>query len=123
MQALATAQSGGQSSSGMILLLLPLALLAVMFWVSRRRQKQFQEAQREISVGDEVTTTSGLFGRLVAMDDQVATLEVAQGVQLRFDRRAIVPRSLVADVSNRDDATAGAASAADASDSTTDKKA
>lgn len=95
MHALVTATNSGQSSSGMILLLLPLALLAVMFWFSRRRQKQFQQAQSEITVGDEVTTTSGLFGRLVAMDDEVATLEVANGVQLRFDRRAIVPRRLV----------------------------
>ncbi len=97
MHALMTATTSGQSSSSMILLLLPLALLAVMFWFSRRRQKQFQQAQREVAVGDEVTTTSGLFGRLVSLDEEVAVLEVAPGTQLRFDRRAIVPRRLVAD--------------------------
>ncbi|MBD2758759.1 preprotein translocase subunit YajC [Yimella sp. cx-573] len=94
MHALAT-QASGQSSSGVILLLLPLALLAVMFWFSRRRQKQFAQAQKEIEVGEEVSTTSGLFGRLVAMDDQTATLEIAQGVQVQFDRRAIVPRRII----------------------------
>lgn len=95
MYALAAASSGQSSSQGMLLLLLPIVLLAVMFWVSRRRQKQMQQAQRQIEVGDEVTTTSGLFGRLISLDDQVAVLEVADGVQLRFDRRAIVPRRLV----------------------------
>lgn len=89
------AETGTQNSGGMVLLLLPLALLAVMFWFSRRRQKQFAQAQSQITVGDEVTTTSGLYGRLLAMDDQTATLEVADGVQLRFDRRAVVPRSMV----------------------------
>ncbi len=95
MYALAAASSGQSSTQGMMLLLLPIVLLAVMFWVSRRRQKQMQQAQQQIAVGDEVSTTSGLYGRLISLDDQVAVLEVAAGVQLRFDRRAIVPRRLV----------------------------
>ena len=40
-------------------------------------------------MGDDVVTTSGLYGRVAALDDTVATLEVAAGVRLRFDRRAI----------------------------------
>ncbi|WP_460467740.1 preprotein translocase subunit YajC [Calidifontibacter terrae] len=95
MYALAAASSGSSSSQSMLLLLLPIVLLAVMFWVSRRRQRQMQQAQRQIEVGDDVTTTSGLLGRLVSLDDQVGVLEVAPGVQLSFDRRAIVPRRLV----------------------------
>lgn len=95
MYALAAASSGQSSSQGVLLLLLPIALLAVMFWVSRRRQRQMQHAQQQLQVGDEVSTTSGLFGRLISLEDQVAVLEVADGVQLRFDRRAIVPRRQV----------------------------
>lgn len=109
----ALAQASGQnsgSSSGMILLFLPLVLLAVMFWFSRRRQKQFQQAQQEIAVGDDVSTTSGLFGRLVALDDEVATLAVAPGVELRFDRRAVVPRRLTQSATDDGGADAPAAS-------------
>jgi preprotein translocase subunit YajC len=42
-----------------------------------------------LGVGDEVTTTSGLFGRITALDEQVAALEVSPGVSIRFNRRAI----------------------------------
>ncbi|WP_265446325.1 preprotein translocase subunit YajC [Flexivirga meconopsidis] len=78
---------------GTLLFLIPLVLLAWLFWLQRRRQQQMQKAQSEITVGSEVSTTSGLLGTLVAMDDEIGTIEVAPGVQLRFDRRAIVPRT------------------------------
>ena len=42
-----------------------------------------------LSVGDEVCTTSGLFGTITALDDTIATLEISPGVTVRFDRRAI----------------------------------
>ncbi|NHN56989.1 preprotein translocase subunit YajC [Calidifontibacter sp. DB0510] len=94
MQHLAAASSGQQSTLSPLFYLLPLVLLAVMFWFSRRRQKQFAAAQREIAVGDQVSTTSGLLGTLVALDESEGVIEAAPGVQLRFDRRAIVPRRL-----------------------------
>jgi len=73
----------------LILIALPLLLLAYVFWVSRSRSRQGREFQGSIAVGDEVVTTSGLFGRIATLDDSVATLEVAPGVRLRYDRRAI----------------------------------
>jgi preprotein translocase subunit YajC len=73
----------------LILFALPLLLLLYLFGLSRSRQRQSQAFQGSISVGDDVVTTSGLFGRIVGLDDAVATLEVAPGVQVRYDRRAI----------------------------------
>ncbi len=73
----------------LILLALPLLLIVYLFWVSRSRQRQSQAFQRSISVGDDIVTTSGLFGRIVELDDTVATLEVAPGVRVRYDRRAV----------------------------------
>ncbi|WP_212756106.1 preprotein translocase subunit YajC [Flexivirga aerilata] len=78
---------------GTLLFLIPLVLLAWLFWQQRRRQQQMAKAQSEITIGSEVSTTSGLLGTLVAMDDEIGTIEVSPGVQLRFDRRAIVPRT------------------------------
>ncbi|TWE12881.1 preprotein translocase subunit YajC [Rudaeicoccus suwonensis] len=97
MLALAQNSSAHHSGSNWGTLLLPVMILLVvfMFWSQRRRQKQTRVAQSQLQVGDEVSTTSGLFGRLVSLDDAVGTLEVAPGVQLRFDRRAIVARSQV----------------------------
>ena len=43
--------------------------------------------------GDAIVMTSGLYGTIVTLDDTVATLEVAPGVQVQVDRRAIGSRS------------------------------
>ena len=44
---------------------------------------------REMSVGDEVVTAGGIHGRVVALDADVAEVEVAPGVVLTFLRRPI----------------------------------
>lgn len=79
----------GNETSSLLLLALPLVLIGFMFWSQRRRQRQAQDLQSSIAVGDEVCTTSGLFGRVIALTETVATLEVAPGTQVRFDRRAL----------------------------------
>ena len=48
-----------------------------------------QSLQSTLAVGDEVTTTSGLYGTIKTLDDNTATLEISPGVTVRFDRRAI----------------------------------
>jgi preprotein translocase subunit YajC len=80
-------QSGGLSS--LLIFLLPVALIVFMIFSQRRRQRETQSLQAGLAVGDEVVTTSGLFGRITALEDAVVTLEVSPGVQVRFDRRAI----------------------------------
>jgi preprotein translocase subunit YajC len=60
-----------------------------MVYAQRKRQRDIQSLQGSLAVGDEVCTTSGLFGTIRAMDDATVSLEVSPGVQLRFDRRAI----------------------------------
>ena len=76
-------------------LLLPamvIVLIAFMFWSQRRRQNAVATLQQSLNVGDDVCTTSGLFGRIMALDDVMATLEIAPGTQVRFDRRAIATK-------------------------------
>lgn len=80
---------------GNLILLLPLLLFAWLFWSQRRRQQQMRAAQNEVQVGHEVSTTSGMLGTLVALDDEEGTIEVSPGVNVRFVRRAIVPRQQV----------------------------
>lgn len=80
---------------GALIYLLPLLLLAWLFWTQRRRQQQMRQAQSQITPGAQVSTTSGLLGTLISMDDDVATIEAAPGVHLRFARRAVVPASQV----------------------------
>jgi preprotein translocase subunit YajC len=85
--------NGGSSASSLLIFLLPVALIAFMVFSQRRRQRETQNLQAGLSVGDEVCTTSGLFGTITAIDDTVVTLEVSPGVTVRFDRRAIGTRT------------------------------
>ncbi len=77
--------------------LLPLAfLLVVMYFLLIRPQQQRVKAQRNLvaslSVGDEIVTVGGLIGRIVAIDDDTATVETTPGTLLRFRRTAISGR-------------------------------
>jgi preprotein translocase subunit YajC len=81
--------NGGSSAASLLIFLLPVLLIAFMVFSQRRRQRQTVELQSGLAVGEEVCTTSGLFGTITALDDSVVTLEVSPGVTVRFDRRAI----------------------------------
>lgn len=89
MSSLVAAGSSSSGSSSLLIFALPLLLIGWMFFTQRRRTKESQALQASLGVGDEVTTTSGLLGRITALDDQVVTLEVSPGVGIRFNRRAI----------------------------------
>lgn len=88
MSSLVAATSNGSSGS-LLFFALPVLLIGFMFFTQRRRQKASQSLQSSLDVGDEVMTTAGLLGRITALDDRIATLEVSPGVTVRFDRRAI----------------------------------
>jgi preprotein translocase subunit YajC len=84
------------SGSGLgyfVILLLPFLLLVFMMYTQRKRAQQIQALQAGLAVGDEVVTTSGLYGTIVALDEQVVTLDTGAGTTVRYDRRAIGARA------------------------------
>lgn len=89
MSSLVAAASSSGGSSSLLIFALPLLLIGWMFYTQRRRGRASQAMQASLGIGDEVTTTSGLLGRITALEDDVATLEVSPGVNIRFNRRAI----------------------------------
>ena len=74
-------------------LLLIVLLFGVMYFLMiRPQQKRRREAlqmQSELDSGDQIVTIGGLHGTVVAVADDVVTLEVAPGVNVRFARAAI----------------------------------
>ena len=81
-------------------LLLWFALLAAVFWFMilrprREAARRTVELSRSLDVGDEVVTVGGLYGQIVTIDDRSVELAVAEGVTLRFSRRAIAGRAPV----------------------------
>jgi len=81
--------SQGAGLGNLLIFALPVLLIVFMFMTQRRRQREVKAVQSSLNVGDEVTTTSGMLGRIVALDERIATLEVSPGVRVRFDRRAL----------------------------------
>ena len=80
-------------SAGQLFVLL-LLLLVVFLLVVRPQRARLQQAQRvraSLAAGQQVMTTSGLYGTLRGVDDAEDTvlLEVAPGVQVRWAAAAV----------------------------------
>lgn len=76
-------------SGNLLILALPILLLGFMVWSQRKRQREVQSVQSAIAVGDQVVTTSGLYGTVKDLDDRTVNLEVSPHVVVKYDRRAI----------------------------------
>lgn len=87
---LAQAAPGG---SGTMNILFFGALFAIMYFVLiRPQQKQAKEQQVMLTAlkkGDDVITSSGIIGKIFAVDEKVITLEVANGVKLRMLKSSV----------------------------------
>jgi preprotein translocase subunit YajC len=74
--------------------ILPLLGIAVLFWLilirpAQRRQRSLAQLQSQVSVGDRVMLTSGIFGTVRGLDDGTVSLEVSEGVTLKVVRAAV----------------------------------
>ena len=77
--------------------LIPLAILFGLFWFfvllpQRRRAGDHRKMQDSLGAGDEVITAGGLHGEVVQIDETVLHVEIATGVVVRIDRRAVAAR-------------------------------
>lgn len=79
----------GSEAGSLLILLLPLLFIGYIFMTQRRRLRQVSQLQGGLKLGDQVRTTSGLYGRVAGLTDTEMTLEVAPNVVVRFDRRAV----------------------------------
>ncbi|HXF71395.1 MAG TPA: preprotein translocase subunit YajC [Actinomycetota bacterium] len=89
----------GQPAGGTIGLLLPLLLMAGIFYFmlirpQQRRARQQRELIESLRVGDEVMTAGGMFGtvRHIDPDSDIVTLEISPGTKVRMVRGAIARR-------------------------------
>ena len=88
------AASKGSSSGSYFFLLIIVAVLALMYFVTirpqRNRQRQVMQTQQGVQPGQRVRTTAGMYATVVEMDGNDVVLEVAPGIEMRFLRRAIM---------------------------------
>jgi preprotein translocase subunit YajC len=74
--------------------ILPLILLVVVFYFllirpQRKRQQEAAQMQNSLAPGARVMTTTGLFGTVIAVDNEDVVLEVAPGIETRWVKAAI----------------------------------
>jgi preprotein translocase subunit YajC len=92
----AFAQTAGSSDpTGGFLGMLPLVLMFVVLYFvmirpQMKRQKEHKAMVEALGKGDEVVTASGMLGKISKMGDSYLTVEVAPGVEIQFQRSAVV---------------------------------
>lgn len=89
-------QGGGAGGSGMSLLLMFGLIIAVMYFFmirpQQKREKQRQKMISELKKGDKVLTSSGIFGTIWGIKDNVIVLKVDDDVKMEFLKTAISTR-------------------------------
>ena len=79
---------------GLLEMLMPLALMFLVFYFllirpQQKRTKQHQEVLKNLKRGDEVVTASGIHGTIEGLTDAVLTLEISNNVKIKVDRHQV----------------------------------
>ena len=90
----AYAQSaGGQPQGGFGMLVFPVILIAIMYFLMIRpqmkRQKEHRAMLDKLNRGDEVITSGGVAGTITDIGDNFVTVEIADNVRVRVQKGAI----------------------------------
>ena len=73
------AEQGGGWSILIMYALLFVGMYFLLFAPQRKRQKELEKLQSELSVGDKVLAAGGIYGRVVSIKDDRITLELDSG--------------------------------------------
>jgi preprotein translocase subunit YajC len=74
--------------------LVPIVLIVLVGYLllvrpARRRAQTVTRLQSALSPGDQVMLTSGLFGTILDLQDEIARVELAPGIVVRVHRKAV----------------------------------
>jgi preprotein translocase subunit YajC len=94
---ISTAAAQAQSAPGQpnaIMSFLPLVLIFVVFYFllirpQTKRAKEHKAMISALEVGAEVVTNGGILGKVTEIGDQILTLEIAPGVQVKVQRHTV----------------------------------
>ncbi len=88
-------QSPDQSPvpSFVFLLLIIVVFYFFMIRPQMKRQKDLKSYRENLSKGDKVVTTGGIYGKLLDIKDTTVTVEIADNVRIKIDKNAILKDS------------------------------
>ncbi len=70
-----------------------IAIFAIFYFVlirpERAQRKKREEMLSKMQKGDKVMTSGGMYGTIAALSDKEVTLEIADGVRVKFVRQSI----------------------------------
>jgi preprotein translocase subunit YajC len=92
--------SGAAGGPSPLMNFAPLVLIFVVFYFmlirpQQQKQREHQQMVDNLKLNDDVITTGGIYGKVVAIADRVVTLEIAPNVRVRVDRPQIASLSSV----------------------------
>ena len=79
----------------MIVMLVGLFAIVYFFMIrpQNKKQKESQKFRNALEVGQDVITIGGIHGTIKRIEDNdIITLSVSTGVEIKFDRSAIMPK-------------------------------
>ncbi len=84
------AQSPGATLVGMM----PVIFILIIAWIllirpQQKRAKEHQEMVGRLKAGDRVRTSGGIYGLVTTVSENVLTVEIAKGVEVKLARGAI----------------------------------
>ncbi|MGI9293209.1 MAG: preprotein translocase subunit YajC [Pseudomonadales bacterium] len=104
----AMAQSGAEGpppGADMFQFAFLIGLFVLFYFIAirpqRKRQKEHDAMVSALKKGDEVVMTSGMLGKIIDVEDNYATVKVADNVELKFQRvsvHAILPKGTLKSV-------------------------
>jgi preprotein translocase subunit YajC len=84
-------QQAGGGMEGIIMLVIMFAIFyLLLIRPQQKRAKQHKELVENLKSGDQVVTAGGLHGKIVAVQDDIITLEIASNVRIKINRTSIV---------------------------------
>ena len=91
--AMAQAATAGAKQNP-VMQFVPLIMIGVIFYFlilrpQKKRMDQEQNFNKGLTKGDEVYTKSGIIGKITGLTDKVVTLEVSEGVKVKFVRAQV----------------------------------
>jgi preprotein translocase subunit YajC len=85
----AQAQGAGSFTPLLFIVLLFGVMYFLMIRPQQKRRREAMQMQSTLAPGDQIVTIGGLHATVVAIDDDVVTVEIAPGVNVRYSRPAI----------------------------------
>ena len=84
----------GGGSQGGLAAFLPLILMFVVFyflliWPQQKKSKAHKQVLANLQKGDNVVTSSGIYGNITGITDTVVTLEIAEKVWIKAARNSV----------------------------------